>query len=97
MPSVTTGASETPASAQGYHPHIQHSFASQSTLLLNRLITALFYPNSDAFLQVSPRDDEEEEYTPTIELQENLDALGSLSPVDDLLDEEPVEPVLRRW
>ncbi|HEK0437114.1 TPA: DNA translocase FtsK 4TM domain-containing protein [Proteus mirabilis] len=93
LPSVTTGASETPASAQGYHPHIQHSFAAQSTPITQQTDNSTLYPNSDAFLQVSPRDDEEEEYTPTIELQENLDALGSLSPVDDLLDEEPAEPV----
>ncbi|MEQ4906442.1 DNA translocase FtsK 4TM domain-containing protein, partial [Proteus vulgaris] len=77
----------------GYQPHIQHSFASQSAQPTQTIEKKVEYSTSNAFLQISPRDDEEEEYTPKIELERELTALEAFSPIDDLLDEEPIEPV----
>lgn len=77
----------------GYQPHIQHSFASQSAQPTQTIEKKVEYPASNAFLQISPRDEEEGEYSPKIELERELTALEAFSPIDDLLDEDPIEPV----
>ena len=92
LPQISTSAPSLQATT-GYQPHIQHSFASQSAKPTQTMEKKVEYPTSNAFLQISPRDDDEEEYTPKIELERELTALEAFSPIDDLLDEEPIEPV----
>ncbi|WP_337236646.1 DNA translocase FtsK 4TM domain-containing protein [Proteus faecis] len=92
LPQISTPAPLLQATT-GYQPHIQHSFASQSAQPTQTIEKKVEYPTSSAFLQISPRDEEEEEYSPKIELERELTALEAFSPIDDLLDEEPIEPV----
>ncbi|MCO8050183.1 MULTISPECIES: DNA translocase FtsK 4TM domain-containing protein [Proteus] len=92
LPQISTPAPSLQATT-GYQPHIQHSFASQSAQPTQTIEKKVEYPTSNAFLQISPRDEEEEEYSPKIELEKELTALEAFSPIDDLLDEEPIEPV----
>lgn len=92
LPQISTSAPSLQATT-GYQPHIQHSFASQSAQPTQTIEKKVEYPASNAFLQISPRDEEEEEYSPKIELERELTALEAFSPIDDLLDEDPAEPV----
>ncbi|MEQ5225413.1 DNA translocase FtsK 4TM domain-containing protein, partial [Proteus cibi] len=92
LPQISTPAPSLQATT-GYQPHIQHSFASQSAQPTQTIEKKVEYPASNAFLQISPRDEEEEEYSPKIELERELTALEAFSPIDDLLDEDPIEPV----
>ncbi|WP_235409712.1 DNA translocase FtsK 4TM domain-containing protein, partial [Proteus terrae] len=92
LPQILTSAPSLQATT-GYQPHIQHSFASQSAQPTQTIEKKVEYPASNAFLQISPRDEEEEEYSPKIELERELTALEAFSPIDDLLDEDPIEPV----
>ncbi|WP_368887888.1 DNA translocase FtsK 4TM domain-containing protein, partial [Proteus columbae] len=92
LPQISTSAPSLQATT-GYQPHIQHSFASQSAQPTQTIEKKVEYPASNAFLQISPRDEEEEEYSPKIELERELTALEAFSPIDDLLDEDPIEPV----
>lgn len=76
----------------GYQPQTQHSFAASSAPQIEHTTRDSNSSSDDTFLAISPRDDEEEDYTPTIEPKAPLSPLASYSPADDLLEEDDDEP-----